>query len=102
MKPSISGRRHTTAAERIAVRVTKARKRAISRSAQRLGLTMSEFMRRAALEFIQSNDAKDLSALCERVEASTREAGDALDQALSFVAESNRRIAAMATLRVLP
>ena len=101
MNPCISSRRHTAAAERIAVRVTKARKRTISQSAQRLGLT-SEFMRRAALEFIQSNDTEDLSALCERVEASTREAGDALDQALSLVAESNLRIAAMAKPKVLP
>ncbi len=53
-------------------------------------------MRQAAQGFIPSEDEQDLNALIERVNASSKEANDALDDALSFVSESNRRIATLA------
>ena len=59
-------------------------------------LFVSELMRQAAQGFTPSDDEQEINALIERVNASTKEANDALDDALSFVAESNKRIAAMA------
>ena len=84
------------ATERIVVQVTTLQKRAIASTAKRLGLNVSELMRQAAQGFTPSDDEQEINALIERVNASTKEANDALDDALSFVAESNKRIAAMA------
>lgn len=84
------------ATERIVVQVTAAQKKAISGTAKRLGLNVSELMRQSAQGFTPSEDEQEILALVDRVNASTKEANDALDDALSFVAESNKRIAAMA------
>lgn len=51
----------------------------------------------AAQGFTSSDDEQEILALVEHVNASTKEANNALDDALSFVAESNKRIEAMAT-----
>jgi len=84
-----------TATERIVVQVTAVQKRAIASTAKRLGLNVSELMRQAAQGFTPSEDEQDMHTLIARVNASTSEANDALDDALAFVAESNKRIAAM-------
>lgn len=84
------------ATERIVVQVTTVQKRAIASTAKRLGLNVSELMRQAAQGFTPSDDEQEINALIGRVNASTKEANEALDDALSFVAESNKRIAAMA------
>jgi len=84
------------ARERIVVQVTTVQKRAIASTAKRLGLNVSELMRQAALGVTPSDDTQEINALIDRVNASTKEVNDALDDVLSFVAESNRRIAAMA------
>jgi hypothetical protein len=84
------------ATDRIVVQVTRLQKQAIGRTAKRLGLNVSELMRQAALSFTPSDDEQEILALVDRVNASTKEASDALDDALAYVAESNRRIAAMA------
>lgn len=84
------------ATERIVVQVTPIQKRAIASTAERLGLPVSELMRRAAQTFTPAtDDEQDILALVDRVNASTQEANDALDDALSFIAESNKRIEAM-------
>lgn len=83
------------ATERIVVQVTPVQKQAIAHTAKRLGMNVSELMRQAAQGFIPSEDEQDLNALIERVNASSKEANDALDDALSFVSESNRRIATL-------
>jgi phosphate uptake regulator len=82
------------AKERIVVQVTPSQKKAISSTAKRLGLNVSELMRRAAQSFQPKQD-DDIEALVERVNASTKEGNDALDDALTFVKESNKRIEAM-------
>ena len=84
------------ATERIVVQVTTVQKRAIASTAKRLGLNVSELMRQAAQGFTPSEDEQEINSLIARVNASTKEASNALDDALSFVAESNKRIAAMA------
>ena len=83
------------ATQRIVVQVTTSQKRAITQTAKRLGLNVSELMRQAAQGFTPSDDERDILALVDRVNASTKEANDALDDALAFVAESNKRIAAL-------
>jgi hypothetical protein len=85
----------TTATERIVVQVTAAQKKSIASTAKRLGLNVSELMRQAAQGFSPASDDSDMIALIARVNASTEEANNALNDALSFVAESNKRITAM-------
>ncbi len=84
------------ATERIVVQVTTMQKRAITNTAKRLGLNVSELMRQAAQDFTPSEDEREINAMIDRVNASTKEASDALDDVLAFVEESNKRIAAMA------
>lgn len=88
-----------TATERIVVQVTPTQKKAISSAAKRLGLNVSELMRQAAQDFQPRSDDSDIDALIERVNLSTKEANDALDDAMSFVRASNRRIDAMSKAR---
>ena len=63
--------------------------------AKRLGLNLSELMRRGASAYSPEEAEDELEALLEKIVKSTAEAEAALDDALAFVAESNRRIAAM-------
>jgi hypothetical protein len=89
------GEKMAAATERIVVQVTPSQKRAIGSTAKRLGLNVSELIRQAAERFTPAEDEQEVYALIDRVNTSTQEANDALDDALSFVAESNKRIAAM-------
>lgn len=84
-----------TATERIVVQVTASQKKAIASTAKRYGLNVSELMRQAAQGYSPASDNRDMEALIARVNASTKEASDAIDDALAFVSESNKRIAAM-------
>jgi len=81
--------------ERIVVEVTPVQKRAIAGTAKRLELDVSELMGQAAHKFTPADDEEKIIALISRMNASAKDANDALDDALSFVAESNKRIAAM-------
>uniref|UniRef100_UPI003BEEC720 plasmid mobilization protein n=1 Tax=Burkholderia arboris TaxID=488730 RepID=UPI003BEEC720 len=84
-----------TATERIVVQVTPGQKREIVQLAERLGLNVSELMRQAAQGFTHPEEEEEILALVDRVDASAKEACEALDDALSIVEESNRRIATM-------
>lgn len=81
--------------ERIVVQVTPVQKRTIAGVAKRNGMNVSELMRVAAETYTPTGDEHELIQLIGRVNASTTEAGAALDDALAFVAESNKRIEAM-------
>ncbi len=83
------------ARERIVVQVTRTQKDAIGLAAKKLGLNMSELMRQAAQGFQPKADDDDVNALIQRVNLSTKDANDALDDALAFIHESNKRIEAM-------
>ncbi|WP_158940775.1 hypothetical protein [Burkholderia sp. S171] len=85
-----------SATERIVVQVTPVQKRAIARTAKRLGLNVSELMRQAAQGITSSDVEENIDALIRHVNACSKEANDALDDALLFVEESNERIAAIA------
>ena len=83
------------AVERIVVQATAQDKKAIALKAKRLDLPISELMRRGA--FAYETDAADveLSALADAARVAADRAGAAIDDALSFIDASNKRIAAM-------
>jgi len=55
----------------------------------------NDFFSRSRDNFTPPSDEDDLRALIQCVTASMQEANDALEDVLSFIAESNGRIAAM-------
>jgi hypothetical protein len=83
------------ASARIVVMVTPHEKKEISLTAKRFGINVSELVRRSVRGFQPPQEETELEALLARVNASTKEANVALDDALRFVQESNRRIDAM-------
>jgi hypothetical protein len=85
----------TTATQRIPVLVTQAEKNQIARMAKDSGLSMGEFLRRAATAFRPTEDEKMLVGMIDQMNKTTAQANEAIDKALSFVEASNKRIAAM-------
>jgi hypothetical protein len=84
-----------TATERIPVLVTATEKGQIAKMAKASGLSMGEFLRRAAASFRPSDDDKALEGMIDQMNKTTAEAGAAIDKALKFVDESNNRIELM-------
>nr|WP_206199268.1 hypothetical protein [Parasulfuritortus cantonensis] len=64
----------------------------IAQLAKASGISMGEFLRRAAISFQPSEDEALLVGLIDQMEKSTAEAGAAIDDALAFVEASNARI----------
>lgn len=85
----------TTATQRIPVLVTAAEKGRIAKMAKDAGLSMGEFLRRAASSFNPSEDDKLLEGMIDQMNKTTAQASAAIDEALEFVEASNKRIAAM-------
>lgn len=83
------------AVERIVVQTSKAYKRAIITKAKRLGFSVGELMRRSAEAYTPSDEYSETLTLAEAALQAAERAGAAIDDANSFVAESNRRIDAM-------
>lgn len=84
-----------TATERIPVLVTAAEKGQIAKMAKTAGLSMGEFLRRAASSYRPSEEDKVLEGMIDQMNKTTLEASAAIDKALAFVEASNKRIAAM-------
>lgn len=84
-----------TATERIPVLVSTAEKARIARMAKSAGLSMGEFLRRAAAAFRPSDDDRILEGMIDQMNKTTAQANAAIDQALAEVEASNKRIAAM-------
>jgi hypothetical protein len=84
-----------TAVERIVVQTTSQEKKNISTKAKRLGLPVSELMRRGAAAYQAAVDDEELGAIADAATAAANRASDAIDDVLSFVNASNKRIAAM-------
>jgi hypothetical protein len=89
----------TTATERIPVLVTPAEKKQIARMAKTAGLSMGEFLRRAAASFHPSDDDQMLEGMIGQMAKTTARASAAIDEALSFVEASNKRIKALEAKR---
>lgn len=84
-----------TATQRIPVLVTADEKGQIAKMAKDAGLSMGEFLRRAASSFNPSEDDKLLEGMIDQMNKTTAHASAAIDEALEFVEASNKRIAAM-------
>ena len=83
------------AIERIVVQATPQEKKAISAKAKKLGLPMSELMRRAATAYNSAEDDEELGTVADAAMAAANRASDAIDDMLAYVAASNKRIAVM-------
>jgi hypothetical protein len=83
------------AVERIVVQATAQEKKAIIAKAKRLGLPISELMRRGANSYQPSESDEELGALADAARAAAERANAAIDRALGFIEASNARIAAL-------
>ena len=83
------------ATERVQVLMTPAEKKRVVSKANKAGLTTGEYMRRAAEGYRPADDDKALESMINEMNKATRNAETAIDDALAFVAASNKRIAEM-------
>lgn len=83
------------AVERIVVQATPQDKRAIAAKAKKLDLPVSELMRRGAFAYESGEADAELGALADAAKEAADRAGAAIDDALDFIAASNKRIEAM-------
>jgi capsule polysaccharide export protein KpsE/RkpR len=83
------------ATERVPVLMTTTEKKRLARQAQKAGISLGEYLRRAAAAFSPEEEEEALAGLLSRVERSTAKAAAAVDEALAYVDASNKRIAAM-------
>jgi hypothetical protein len=83
------------AIERIVVQATPHEKKAISAKAKKLGLPVSELMRRGAVAYNSASEDEELGALADAAMKAANNASDSIDDMLSFVEASNKRIRAM-------
>ncbi|MBI3156243.1 MAG: hypothetical protein HYZ20_12635 [Burkholderiales bacterium] len=84
-----------SAVERIVVQAAAQDKKAIVAKAKRLGLPISELMRRGAFAYEPDESDAELAVLADAAKAAAERASAAIDDALNFIAASNERIAAM-------
>jgi hypothetical protein len=83
------------AVERIVVQATAQEKRAISAKAKKLGLPVSELMRRGATAYKSAESDEELGIVADAAAAAAKRASGAIDDVLAFVEASNKRIDAM-------
>ena len=83
------------AIERIVVQATTQEKKAISAKAKKLGLPISELMRRGATAYESAEADEELGVLAAKAKEAADRAADSIDDAIAFVEASNKRIAAM-------
>lgn len=83
------------AVERIVVQATAQDKRAIAAKAKKLELPVSELMRRGAFAYESGEADAELGALADAAKDAADRAGAAIDDAIDFIAASNKRIEAM-------
>lgn len=83
----------SAATERIPVLVTKTQKQRLTARAKAAGLSTGEFLRRAAECYSPSEDEVLLEGLLKQVAKTTQQAERAIDDALAYVAASERRLA---------
>ena len=85
----------SAAVERIVVQATLNEKKAISAKAKKLGLPVSELMRRGAVSYNSDKEDEELGVLADAAMAAADRAADSIDDVMAFVEASNKRIAAM-------
>jgi hypothetical protein len=92
---SLEDRTVAEAIERIVVQATPQEKKAIAAKARKLGLPISELMRRGAAAYQPAEAAEELGALADAAKAAADRAGASIEDALAFIEASNKRIAAL-------
>lgn len=85
----------TTAVERIVVLATTKEKKAIVAKAKMLDIPISELMRRGAFAYESAEADEELAVLADAAKGAADRAGIAIDEALSFIFDSDQRIAKM-------
>ena len=83
------------ASERIVVQATPREKKAIVAKAKKLGLPISELMRRGATAYEPPEADAALGHLADAARDAAERAGRSIDDALEFIEASNTRIAAL-------
>ena len=83
------------ATERIPVLMTPVEKTRIVAKAKKAGMKTSEFMRLAAEDYEPGEDEKALVSMINEMNKATANASKSIDEALTFVAASNKRISKM-------
>jgi hypothetical protein len=83
------------AVQRIVVQATAQDKKAIVAKAKRLDIPISELMRRGAFAYESSDADAELGVLADTAKDAAERAARAIDDALDFIAASNKRIAKM-------
>lgn len=85
----------TAAVERIVVQATLQDKKAIAAKAKKLNIPVAELMRRGAFAYESAETDAELGTLADAARDAANRAAAAIDDALEFIAASNRRIAGM-------
>lgn len=88
-----------TATERIPVLVTAEEKARIAKLAKDSGLSMGEFLRRAAESFRPDEETEILNGMIDQMIKTTNRASEAIDDAMEFIDASNKRMAALEAAR---
>ena len=83
------------AVQRIVVQTTAQDKKAIVSKAKKLDIPVSELMRRGAFAYESSESDAELGALADAAKGAADRAGAAIEDALAFIEESNKRISTM-------
>ena len=83
------------ATERIPVLMTPVEKTRIVAKAKKAGMKTSEFMRLAAEDYEPGDNEKALVSMINEMNKATANASKSIDEALAFVAASNKRISKM-------
>lgn len=83
------------AIERVVVQIAPDDKKRIAAKARRLDIPLSELMRRAAFAYTTDADDADLGRLADAAKKASNGCIDSMDEAMKFIEQSNRRIAAM-------
>jgi len=83
------------ATERVPVLMTLAEKKKVEAKAKKAGLKTSAFMRLAADGYEPEEDRKAIETMIDQMNLATRNIGKAIDNAMAFVAKSNKRIEKM-------
>jgi hypothetical protein len=84
-----------TATERIVVQTTPGDKKAIAAKAKKFDIPVSELMRLGAFAYASNASDQELGVLADAAKGAADRAGAAIDDALAFMAASNKRIATM-------
>ena len=84
-----------TAIERIVVQTTLSDKQAIAAKAKKFDMPVSELMRRGAFAYASDEADQELGALADVAKGAADRAGAAIDDAMAFIAASNKRISSM-------